>query len=115
LTGTILGRRFALLPIIAVLVSTGLAQEATKPRPYVILVSLDGFRYDYAERYHAANLLAIARAGAAAQGLIPVFPSVSRQTNLGAGGGAEGESGQHVLAFDRRRNFRYPPFLLEAI
>ena len=27
-------------------------------KPYVILVSLDGFRYDYAKRYHADHLLA---------------------------------------------------------
>jgi hypothetical protein len=25
-------------------------------KPYVVLLSLDGFRYDYAERYHAKNL-----------------------------------------------------------
>jgi predicted AlkP superfamily pyrophosphatase or phosphodiesterase len=31
--------------------------EATLLKPYVILVSIDGFRYDYAQRYQADNLL----------------------------------------------------------
>jgi alkaline phosphatase D len=45
---------------------------------YVILVSLDGFRYDYAEKYHAQHLLALAAAGATApQGMIPAYPSLT--------------------------------------
>ena len=43
----------------------------------MILVSLDGFRYDYAERYHAVNLLALGSDGAAAEAMIPSFPSVT--------------------------------------
>ncbi len=47
-------------------------------KPYVILVSMDGFRYDYASRYHAGNLLALAAAGASApQGMFPAFPSIT--------------------------------------
>ena len=46
-------------------------------RPYVVLVSLDGFRYDYPERYETPNLRAIGESGAAAEGLIPSFPSVT--------------------------------------
>src|SRR5579862_2737547 len=45
---------------------------------YVILVSLDGFRYDYAEKYEAKNLQAMAARGASApQGMIPAYPSVT--------------------------------------
>jgi predicted AlkP superfamily pyrophosphatase or phosphodiesterase len=45
---------------------------------YVILVSFDGFRYDYAKRYGAKNLLALASAGASApDGMIPSYPSVT--------------------------------------
>jgi len=33
---------------------------------YVILVSLDGFRYDYAEKYHAEHIRALGAAGATA-------------------------------------------------
>ncbi len=41
-------------------------------KPYVILVSLDGFRYDYAKRYKANNLLSF---DVQAQKMIPSFPS----------------------------------------
>lgn len=46
-------------------------------KPYVLLVSLDGFRYDYAEKFGAKNLLALRDAGASVDGLIPVFPSTT--------------------------------------
>jgi predicted AlkP superfamily pyrophosphatase or phosphodiesterase len=47
-------------------------------KPYVVLVSLDGFRYDYAQRYGARNLEALAARGASApQGMIPSFPSLT--------------------------------------
>lgn len=44
-------------------------------RPTVILVSLDGFRYDYLEKYRPANLNALARRGVRARWLIPSFPT----------------------------------------
>jgi len=51
---------------------------AQRSKPYVIVVSLDGFRYDYAAKYHAKNLLALAKSGASApQGMIPSFPSLT--------------------------------------
>jgi predicted AlkP superfamily pyrophosphatase or phosphodiesterase len=43
--------------------------------PYVIMVSFDGFRYDYAERYNLPNFKKMIREGAAAEALIPSFPS----------------------------------------
>jgi predicted AlkP superfamily pyrophosphatase or phosphodiesterase len=47
-------------------------------KPYVILVSLDGFRYDYAKRYHAEHLLALAAEGASApEGMLPAYPSIT--------------------------------------
>jgi predicted AlkP superfamily pyrophosphatase or phosphodiesterase len=72
-------RRFLpILALLAALLTTSVAAAQTDAaRPYVVLVSLDGFRYDYAERYHADNLLAIGRAGAAAEGMIPSFPTVT--------------------------------------
>src|SRR6202051_1913779 len=52
-----------------------IAQQA---KHYVVLVSLDGFRYDYAGKYGAKNLLAMARRGATApDGMIPSYPSVT--------------------------------------
>jgi alkaline phosphatase D len=51
---------------------------AQQSRPYVVLVSLDGFRYDYAQRYGAKHLLALAARGASApNGMLPVFPSLT--------------------------------------
>lgn len=45
---------------------------------YVVMVSLDGFRYDYAKKYGAKHLLAMAAAGASApQGMIPSYPSIT--------------------------------------
>src|SRR6202161_4245383 len=45
---------------------------------YVILVSLDGFRYDYAKRYHADHLLTLAAEGASApEGMLPAYPSIT--------------------------------------
>jgi predicted AlkP superfamily pyrophosphatase or phosphodiesterase len=47
-------------------------------KPYVVLVSLDGFRYDYATKYGAKNLLQMAAHGASApEGTIPPYPSVT--------------------------------------
>ena len=45
---------------------------------YVILVSLDGFRYDYAQKYHAEHILALGVLGAAApEGMLPSYPSLT--------------------------------------
>lgn len=51
----------------------GLAQKTDIP--YVILVSFDGFRSDYVERFDLPNLKQFIREGAAADGMLPSFPS----------------------------------------
>ncbi|MGK7391000.1 MAG: ectonucleotide pyrophosphatase/phosphodiesterase [Candidatus Cyclobacteriaceae bacterium M2_1C_046] len=43
--------------------------------PYVILISFDGFRYDYVEKYETPNFDKFIKDGAAAEKLIPTFPS----------------------------------------
>ncbi len=64
------------LPILAV--DHGPNALVQERKPYVILVSLDGFRWDYAQKYGAKNLLAIASHGASAgEGMIPSYPSVT--------------------------------------
>jgi alkaline phosphatase D len=50
---------------------------AQQDKPYVLLISLDGFRYDYAERDHATNLLALGQGGVTAKGLLPSFPTTT--------------------------------------
>jgi predicted AlkP superfamily pyrophosphatase or phosphodiesterase len=45
---------------------------------YVVLVSLDGFRYDYAKKYGATHLLDLAKHGASApDGMVPSYPSLT--------------------------------------
>ncbi|WP_299756994.1 ectonucleotide pyrophosphatase/phosphodiesterase [uncultured Pontibacter sp.] len=44
-------------------------------KPYVIMVSADGFRYDYAEKYRAKHLKAFAAEGVQAESMVPSFPS----------------------------------------
>ncbi len=46
-------------------------------KPYVILISVDGFRYDYAEKYKARHLLQLSNDGVKAASMIPSFPSVT--------------------------------------
>src|SRR6201996_7629105 len=79
---------FSFLFIVAVVVTN--AQDITQQvvpgrkndplqenKPYVILISADGFRWDYAEKYHAKNLLALGAEGVKAESMIPSFPSVT--------------------------------------
>jgi predicted AlkP superfamily pyrophosphatase or phosphodiesterase len=47
----------------------------TLEKPYLVLVSLDGFRHDYLTKYDAPQLKAIAQQGVQAESLIPGFPS----------------------------------------
>jgi len=70
-----LTRRWFLAVLAAACLQPGLLAQAEKP--YVVLVSIDGFRYDYAERYHTKNILAVRDAGAAAESMIPSFPSLT--------------------------------------
>ncbi len=45
------------------------------PGETVVLISLDGFRWDYVDRAPAVTLRALARRGVRAGGLVPAFPS----------------------------------------
>lgn len=54
--------------------SLSVAQKKSA-EPYVLLVSFDGFRHDYVERFNLPNFKRFIREGAAAEGLIPSFPS----------------------------------------
>ncbi len=66
----------AISPVITIDHGPNDPQQLSKP--YVVLVSLDGFRYDYPKRYHADHLLALAARGASApDGMIPAYPSIT--------------------------------------
>jgi predicted AlkP superfamily pyrophosphatase or phosphodiesterase len=46
-------------------------------KPYVIMISADGFRYDYAKKYNAQNLLKYSGQGIRAKAMIPSYPSIT--------------------------------------
>ncbi|AZB09908.1 alkaline phosphatase family protein [Chryseobacterium sp. G0162] len=46
-------------------------------KPYVIMISTDGFRYDYAKKYNAENLLKLSENGVKAKAMIPSYPSIT--------------------------------------
>ena len=50
---------------------------ASLAKPYVILISADGFRYDYAKKYNAKNILKLAEKGVSAKAMIPSYPSIT--------------------------------------
>jgi len=66
--------KFLFVFVAALLLATVAWAQAEKP--YVILVSIDGFRYDYADRYKTKNIIEVRDNGAGAE-MIPVFPSVT--------------------------------------
>ncbi len=47
----------------------------TDLKPTVILISLDGFRYDYLDKYSPPTLSRLAREGVRAKSMIPSFPT----------------------------------------
>jgi predicted AlkP superfamily pyrophosphatase or phosphodiesterase len=49
--------------------------KSTLDKPYLILISLDGFRWDYVERFKPPNLINFINSGVQAESLIPSFPS----------------------------------------
>lgn len=49
--------------------------QSSSDSSYVVLVSFDGFRNDYVEKFQAPNFIKFIREGASSKGLIPCFPS----------------------------------------
>ena len=71
-------RSFAALVACALALATALAQPRPLPAdPILILISLDGWRWDYVDRVAAPNLKALAARGVRARELIPVFPTLT--------------------------------------
>src|SRR4249920_726039 len=52
------------------------ASRQTK-KPYIILISADGFGYDLAKKYKAENLLRLSGGGVAAEYMKPCYPSLT--------------------------------------
>jgi alkaline phosphatase D len=96
------------LPVIHV--DHGPNSEAAQKAHYLVLVSLDGFRWDYARRDGATHLLAIAKRGVwAPEGMMPSFPSLTFPNHFTIVTGLYPE--HHGLVannfYDPARNARY--------
>ncbi len=62
--------------ILLCVAGSGVSQQPIKDlKPTVILISLDGFRYDYLDKYQPATLSALAKEGVRAKWMIPSFPT----------------------------------------
>lgn len=63
--------------IFLLLLAASALLRAQTPRPHVLLISIDGFRYDYAAKHGAPNLTRLGEQGVRAEALIPQFPSTT--------------------------------------
>jgi len=83
-------KRIGFLSILLLAGTSSIAQDTTQQviagrfnsklqqsKPYVILISADGFRPDLAEKYNAVNLLRLREQGVQADYMIPSFPSLT--------------------------------------
>ena len=57
--------------------SGGINTVEQQDKPYLILVSIDGFRWDYMDLYPTPNMDRLATAGVRAERLLPVFPTLT--------------------------------------
>ncbi len=64
-----------LLSLVALCLAAASQSRITDLKPTVILVSLDGFRYDYADKFKTPTLLRLAAEGVRAKWMIPSFPT----------------------------------------
>jgi predicted AlkP superfamily pyrophosphatase or phosphodiesterase len=53
----------------------GVNSKKSQQQPYVILISLDGFKWDYVDRFQPPHLTEFINDGVKASSLVPVFPS----------------------------------------
>jgi predicted AlkP superfamily pyrophosphatase or phosphodiesterase len=70
--------RVTLLALVACLFAASAAcrpSSGADGQPIVVLVGIDGFRWDYLDRFEPPTLRALAEAGVRSEGLIPQFPS----------------------------------------
>lgn len=66
-----------ILPVFLIIVVRAGCGYAQSSQPSVLLVSFDGFRHDYIDKYDLKNFKAFRSGGASADGLIPCFPSLT--------------------------------------
>jgi predicted AlkP superfamily pyrophosphatase or phosphodiesterase len=54
---------------------TARANAQLQDRPYVVIISFDGFRWDFPKRFETPHLAAMAKNGVRAKAMIPCFPT----------------------------------------
>ena len=64
-----------LLPILLVFISCSNQQKSEEDSPYIVMLSVDGFRWDYADKVPTPNLDKIAKMGVKAESLKASFPT----------------------------------------
>ncbi|RYU91228.1 alkaline phosphatase family protein [Mucilaginibacter terrigena] len=111
-----------LLPALLLIMLNGYSQDTTQhiipnrknsiaqqKKPYVVLISADGFRYDFARRYHAENLIRLGGKGVSAASMIPSYPSVTFPNHYAIVSGLYPSHSGLVnnTFYDRARNDRY--------
>ncbi len=83
--------------------------DPSKEKPYLLLISLDGYRYDYTERFHPPNLSRFISEGVQAKSLIPCFPSKTFPNHYSIATGMRPEN--HLLVdntfYDRKKEKMY--------
>lgn len=73
----IINAQLAISDTAQVIIPNRINNPETMTRPYVIMISTDGFRYDYAKKYNAENLLRYSNSGVQAEAMIPSYPSIT--------------------------------------
>ena len=124
--GLLIGLALALTPGCEQSPITASQLETTYPKanalghgdkPYVLLISLDGYRYDYTDIYAAPNLKRFAQGGVRAESLIPGYPSETFPNHYAIATGMY--PGTHGIVandfFDRARGARYSLGNIETV
>ena len=73
----IINAQTAITDTAQVIIPNRLNNAEAMAKPYVIMISTDGFRYDYAKKYNAENLLKYSNEGIQARAMIPSYPSIT--------------------------------------
>lgn len=84
--------------------------KASQEKPYVILISLDGFRWDYVDRFQPPNLVNFIKNGVKAESLIPSFPSKTFPNHYSIATGMYPENhgiiGNSFYSYEKKKLYR---------
>jgi alkaline phosphatase D len=109
LPAKILGEMKRFILWILILKAVFVFGQQSEERPYVILISFDGFRYDYVKNFNPPNFQLLISNGSHAEALIPSFPSKTFPNHYSIVTGLN--PGTHGLVdnsfYDRARNTFY--------